>query len=227
MAKAPVSGEVKTRLCPPLAPHEASQLYGCFLEDTIEKAQSMPSTETVVYYAPSEAEGLFRSLVGTAAKCIPQPGGDVGERMSECFSRLCSPGRQVVIIGTDCPTLPESFIEQSLKVLECGAADLVLGPCSDGGYCLIGMNSHNPRLFEGVSWSTPAVLDQTLSRAADLRLRVSMLPEWYDVDTKEDLPRLVADLLNQRESEAPLANRTTHYLKDLLFAHPDLCNHMP
>ena len=35
MAKAPASGQVKTRLCPPLSLDEAARLYQCFLESKI------------------------------------------------------------------------------------------------------------------------------------------------------------------------------------------------
>jgi dihydroorotase-like cyclic amidohydrolase len=72
--------------------------------------------------------------------------------------------------------------------------DLVLGPTDDGGYYLIGLRAPCPALFEGMPWSTSAVLSRTLDRAQRLGLRVACLPAWFDVDTKADLERLAAEL---------------------------------
>jgi glycosyltransferase A (GT-A) superfamily protein (DUF2064 family) len=39
-AKAPIPGEVKTRLCPPLTPDEAATLHGSFVLDMLEQPNS-------------------------------------------------------------------------------------------------------------------------------------------------------------------------------------------
>jgi uncharacterized protein len=72
--------------------------------------------------------------------------------------------------------------------------DLVLGPSEDGGYYPIGLRRINRALFEDMPWSAPTVLEETLRRARDLRLRVVQLAPWYDVDTRADLARLMSEL---------------------------------
>ena len=39
-AKAPIPGQVKTRLCPPLTPDEAATLHGSFVLDTLERTKT-------------------------------------------------------------------------------------------------------------------------------------------------------------------------------------------
>jgi glycosyltransferase A (GT-A) superfamily protein (DUF2064 family) len=65
--------------------------------------------------------------------------------------------------------------------------DLVIGPCSDGGYYLIGMKKTHVELFRGISWSTDKVLEQTLTIAGEQQLSVSSLLTLRDIDTGDDL----------------------------------------
>ena len=73
-----------------------------------------------------------------------------------------------------------------------GAVDVVVGPCEDGGYYLIGLRAPAPALFADMPWSTAAVTEETLARARRLGLRLRLLPSWFDVDRGEDLARLRA-----------------------------------
>jgi glycosyltransferase A (GT-A) superfamily protein (DUF2064 family) len=97
-----------------------------------------------------------------------------------------------VVIGADSPDLPPDLLRAAFDALHPGpdAADVVLGPATDGGYYLIGLRWKEPRLFTDIAWSTPQVLAQTQERADSLGLRVHLLPEWPDIDTPDDLERL-------------------------------------
>ena len=53
-------------------------------------------------------------------------------------------------------------------------ADVVLGPCDDGGYYLIGLKQPTPRLLHEVRMSTPNVLADTLAIAAEEGLTVEL-----------------------------------------------------
>ncbi len=75
-----------------------------------------------------------------------------------------------------------------------GRCDVVLGPCEDGGYYLIGLRSPQPELFEGIPWSTDAVFSMTLAKASRRGLSVRVLPRWFDVDRETDLRRLHAEM---------------------------------
>ena len=98
--------------------------------------------------------------------------------------RACDDGIRV-LVGTDIPALRASYVERALAALR--IAEVVVGPTEDGGYCLIGMNSPRPELFEGIAWGTAEVLTSTLRAAGSLRVEV--LEEIWDLDDVEDLTR--------------------------------------
>jgi hypothetical protein len=104
-------------------------------------------------------------------------------------------------MDSDSPTLPADYVRQAFTALE--AADVVLGPCEDGGYYLIGLNRPAPRLLREVPMSTPDVMRDTLAIADRDKLNVALLPTWYDVDTAQELERLKAELYRSRNGLAP------------------------
>jgi rSAM/selenodomain-associated transferase 1 len=200
-AKQPAAGRTKTRLCPPLSHAAAAELYACFLRDILALARQVPATSRVIVYQPEEAAGYFAALAPDFA-LLPQQGADLGERMDRCFTTVLDAGPgAAVLIGSDLPTLPVSYVNQSFALL--GEYDLVLGPSDDGGYYLIGMRRPHPHLLRDVTMSTPTVLRDTLAIAAELALRVALLPRWYDVDTPADLARLRAELAVAPATVAP------------------------
>lgn len=105
-------------------------------------------------------------------------------------------------MDSDSPTLPVAFLEQAFRALDDPAVDVVLGPCDDGGYYLIGLRAPCPALFRGIVMSTSTVAAETLERARARGLRVACLPSWYDVDTPEDLERLIQELHARPDDQA-------------------------
>lgn len=193
MAKAPVPNEVKTRLIPALSPEEASDLYHCFLLDKITQVKSIREARHFVAYTPFISESFFRSIMPPGFSLINQVGGDLGERLANVSKNLFNQGAEkVVILDSDTPNLPTDHILEGLLRLD--NVDVTLGPCEDGGYYLIGMRSCIPELFRGIPWSTSEVAEMTMKKAKALGLTVSLLPEWYDVDTMIDLERLKRDM---------------------------------
>lgn len=191
MVKQPVAGGVKTRLCPPLTPEQAAELYRCFLLDKMAQVRRLPAAAACLAYTPREAEGFFRDLADQTFSLIQQEGTDLGERLDRLSERLLAAGHPgVVIIDSDTPSLPDDFLAEAVACLDNGGMDAVLGPAEDGGYYLVGLRCPAPTLFQGVAWSTEAVLRQTLAKAAAAGLTVHLLPPWFDVDTGKDLERL-------------------------------------
>ncbi|HEY8369446.1 MAG TPA: TIGR04282 family arsenosugar biosynthesis glycosyltransferase [Thermodesulfobacteriota bacterium] len=189
MAKAPRPGQVKTRLVPPLTPEQAADLYRCCLLDTLDTLRRVRGAEPVVAYAPADASGDMAQLAPDLPR-LPQGEGDLGARMLRVVDALLEQGFEAaVLVGGDAPTLPAAYVEQAAAHLADGA-DLVLGPADDGGYYLIGLCARRPFLFEGMPWSTGAVLAETRRRADASGLRTALLPAWFDVDTAADLERL-------------------------------------
>jgi rSAM/selenodomain-associated transferase 1 len=195
-AKAPIPGQVKTRLCPPLTPDEAATVHGSFVLDTLERTKAAVSkfhlpVDRYLACAPSSALAFFRIMEERqAVRLLDQEGDDLGARMDEVFHTLFSRGYgRVIIAGTDVPSLPLETYHQAVQLLD--RYDAILGPALDGGYYLIGLKKVAPPLFRDIPWSTDRVLALTNEKAAMLGLSVGVLPEWRDVDTIDDLNILI------------------------------------
>ena len=198
MGRAPVPGRVKTRLCPPLDPEQAAGFYECVLRDVLHELAPSAAWDTWVAYA-ERSRDYFQELPEHGIALLPQRGASLGERMHAVFVDLCHVGyRQVVLVGSDIPTLKAASVRKACDFLQQGRSDVVLGPADDGGYYLIGLGRPEERLFSGIAWSTASVLEQTLARARELELRVGTVAGTYDVDVAADLERLLQDFERSR-----------------------------
>jgi len=188
VAKAPVPGKVKTRLIPHLTSEEAADLYRCFLEDRIIAMNSLRGVDLAIAYTPSDARDMFTSFSRNEFSLFSQKGKDLGERLNSIFEDKLADGYDAVsIIDSDSPDLPASTVQESFKRLLSNQTDVVLGPCLDGGYYLVGMRKPHPQLFYNIPWSTETVLANTLETAKKMRFKTNLLPWWNDLDTFEDL----------------------------------------
>lgn len=196
-AKYPSPGGVKTRLSPPLSPDDAADLYRAFLLDAIWDYRTLPSPiETVIYLGSGADIPAMESLLA-AADCTgveirPQQGAGLGERLEHALTEAFNEGiSRACVVGTDHPTLPLRLLLQGFVGLR--AASAVIGPATDGGYYLIGMNRMIPELLRGMPYSTRRLLEQTV-RAAELHgIPLIQLQSWYDVDDAPSLAQLLAD----------------------------------
>lgn len=214
-AKAPIAGQVKTRLCPPLTHEQAADLFSCFLLDTVERMCSLATVQVFLAITPADSELLFRQLIPFPVRYLPQRGDSLGEREINVLTDMLSKGfSRAVIIGSDIPTLPVTHIQEAFTRLEDAKSDAVFGPSTDGGYYLVGAREVHRPLFENIAWSTSQVLEQTLEQARLHRLTVELVPSWYDVDTVEDLQPLVADARQKRDRADDLP-RTRELLRQL------------
>jgi rSAM/selenodomain-associated transferase 1 len=195
VAKKPEPGRTKTRLSPPLDGRQAAELYHRFLLDTLELMQQVEGAQPILAYTPDEAERFFRELAPGGFELVPQVGADLGERLHNVLAECLRGGYdQAVVMDSDSPTLPAGVLRQAFDELEDPGVDVVLGPCEDGGYYLIGLKRPCAALFEGIPMSTPRVAAETLQRAQEQGLRVAQLPCWYDVDLYADIERLHQEL---------------------------------
>jgi len=190
-AKAPVPGQVKTRLCPPLTPDEAASLHGSFVLDALERSRGIANLDRFLACTPSADHVFFRIMEERqGVRLMSQVGDDLGARMTHAMTAAFSQGyRSVLMVGTDLPTLPPGAYSQAVALL--ARHDLVLGPALDGGYYLVGLTRPLPDLFVGIPWSTDQVLALTRQKADSLGLKTGLLPAHRDVDTIEDLRALI------------------------------------
>jgi len=187
MAKAPVPGRVKTRLCPPLAPAEAARLSACMLGDAAEEISSVGRIARYLFLDRPVAANAMRGAPFSSFERFPQRGKDLGEKMWDAAATAFRCGaRRVVIVGADCPSLSAGTVRRAFLELSSGAS-VVFGPSVDGGYYLVGLSSPDERLFLGFRWSTAEVLRNAAARCRILSAPFSFLPPGLDVDTGEDL----------------------------------------
>jgi uncharacterized protein len=116
-----------------------------------------------------------------------------------------------VVLNSDSPTLPTAFLVETADVLARPGERAVLGPSSDGGYHLLGLQTAHRRLFEDIAWSSERVAGETLERARDIGLDVHMLPVWYDVDDIEGLRRLAGEVYRPRSAKSDVDAHEPHH----------------
>lgn len=216
MAKHPVPGQTKTRLARSIGIEAAAELSTAFLEDLLDRLGDVGDRRVLATWPDDpEACRFFRHQAGDRFELWPQPSGSLGDRLQAVFTdHLEHTGDRVVVIGSDSPTLPSDLVKRAFEVLQVHPA--VLGPAVDGGYYLIGQQQTIPGLFTGIEWSTPRVLTQTLTRLEAADVSAALLPEWYDVDSLEDLKRLANELrFSEDRDTCSLAPRTRQALASL------------
>ena len=198
MAKAPLAGEVKTRLVPPLTAREAAALNVCFLRDmaaNIERVSESAAASGLVVYTPAGSESAFDGVLPRGFELLAQRGASLGERLCNATDDLLRQGYGAVcLINSDSPTLPRSILIRAVESLRADGDRVVLGAAEDGGYYLIGLKHAHRNLFDRIAWSTSEVFTCTRERAAEIDLPVELLPPWYDVDDAETLDRLCQEL---------------------------------
>jgi rSAM/selenodomain-associated transferase 1 len=190
--KLPTPGRVKTRLAAGVGDREAVMIYTELVRRTLA---ALPDEGSSVWLfgEPAARLGEIESWVDSLgifawqarAKMIPQPGGDLGDRLSMAFERAFAESfEQVLAVGTDCPQLTRAHFQDAWERLN--ETDAVVGPAVDGGYYLIGLRSPAPELFSEIPWSSPVTLEATLRAAESAGLTVSRLETLRDVDSIDD-----------------------------------------
>lgn len=177
-----VPGKVKTRLAKTLGNEEALKIYIQLLGLTKREVLQLPVNREVWYAWSVEKDDLWDE--GEFKKRV-QIEGDLGEKMSNAFKTSFKEGlEKVIVIGSDCPTLTSSIIEEAFSKLD--ENDVVIGPSKDGGYYLIGMSSFCPEVLTDIAWSTEEVMNQTERRAKDHNLSLAKLEPLNDIDNETD-----------------------------------------
>ena len=194
--KTPIAGFSKTRLSPPLLPHECATLSACFIRDlaaTIGEVARDGSATGYAVYTPAGSEAALRALLPPEFRLLLQHEGDFGTRLVAATRELLEAGHAgAMLVNADSPTLPPAILRAAVDATWRGG--VVLSPALDGGYTLIGLSQLHERLFADIPWSTSGVHQATVERAAEIGVPVVSVPGWYDVDDTDSLGLLQSEL---------------------------------
>jgi len=183
MTKAPVSGQVKTRLMTHYTADEAAAIYRAMATVVIERAQCLFCD---IWLAADDPQHAFFQTFSLPVRA--QGGGDLGWRMTRLMQehfRQCA--KPVLFLGCDSPHMPDVRLHQAVSQLL--DHDVVIGPVEDGGYDLIALRDCHAGMFADIPWSTADVLERTRRQARALDLHYCELNCGFDIDTPEDLLR--------------------------------------
>ncbi|MCA9673365.1 MAG: TIGR04282 family arsenosugar biosynthesis glycosyltransferase [Myxococcales bacterium] len=187
-----MAGAAKTRLIPALGAEGAAAAHRALAERALATALAWADVagddnRQVSVWFTGGSEDEVRAWLGEHPRLSfrAQPAGDLGARMAAVFAEAAAAeGERAVIIGTDCPALAPRHIEEAFDA----GATVVLGPCTDGGYYLIGAHEPPPAIFADMPWGTDQVLALTVERARAAGVTITLLSEALDdVDRPQDL----------------------------------------
>jgi hypothetical protein len=199
--KAPVPGQVKTRLIPELTAEQAAALHIELSTKTLQRAVLSNLCPVQLWCTPTTDHGFFTASKAAYPLTLKQQqGADLGVRMHHAFCSALAGYSHALLLGCDCPSINGQDLEEALTALN-RENEVVLAPAEDGGYVLIGLNRPHQELFDNMPWGTERVLDQTRNRIERHKLRHHELAEQWDLDTLEDLKRYQALALSGISSD--------------------------
>jgi rSAM/selenodomain-associated transferase 1 len=191
VAKAPVPGLVKTRLCPPATAAQAADIAAAALLDTIEAVRATPGVTRVLAYAGrlSDAKRASEIRAGLAGwRVLPQRGSDLAERLVHAVADAAAhePGEPVLLIGMDTPQVHPALLTAAAHELR--HVDAVLGPAVDGGWWALGLRDPaHAEALRKIPTSTSSTGRLTWKALSRRQLRVAGINVLSDVDTWADV----------------------------------------
>lgn len=185
VVKAPIPGLVKSRLATKVGNDRAAEIYRKLVMEEVKVLRDAKIPLTILYH-PRGMETAVREMVGDGLVIKPQRGSDLGERLQNGFLDLFENGPdRVIALSSDVPELTEDIVLDAFGSLKDN--DAVIGPCTDGGYYLIGFSTltFRPEALTNVNMGTERTASETLEVLKGSK--VHLLPTLSDIDTIEDL----------------------------------------
>lgn len=186
-ARAPIPGRCKRRLIPAIGRDGAAHLHASLVDQTLSRVQATSNVTAALWCTPSTEDAFLQSCAerhGIALKA--QSGRDLGARMQYAFETTLRTAPWAIILGTDCPALKTSDVQQAVDAMRNGA-DAVAGPAFDGGYYLLGLRRTSASLFRELPWGTEKVWEITRRNLEILGWSCTTTTWHHDLDRPEDL----------------------------------------
>jgi len=188
LAKAPVLGRVKTRLMPVYSAEQAAEIHKQMVEAVLRKTSLVFND---IWLAVDDVDHLFfqkMKINHTFTLCF-QGHGDLGDRLKHLMKLSFeeNKAKSIIFIGSDSPHVPITRYQQAVNTLL--ETDIVVGPVEDGGYDLIALKQPFESVFEGITWGSESVLQQTFAACEHHKKAVATLDVSFDIDRADDLMR--------------------------------------
>ena len=187
--KAPIAGQVKTRLTPELTTKQATIVHQHLSKRIIKQLSDFKICPLQLWCSPNETHPFFQKLkLDYDLSLKTQSAENLGLRMFKAINSGLNDYHQVLLIGCDCPSFNKQDFINAIDALKQGV-DVVIAPTEDGGYSLIGLNQSQINLFENMTWGHSEVLKATLTKIKQQQLSYYLLKQQWDIDTAEDWTR--------------------------------------
>jgi rSAM/selenodomain-associated transferase 1 len=194
LAKTPVPGRVKTRLCPPWTPEQAAAIAAAAIADTVEVLAATPAVARTLV-----VDGALPAPPGWGRR--EQRGAGLGPRLAAAYADTARPGVATLLVGMDTPQLRVADLVAAAAALE--GADAVLGPAQDGGWWALALRDPAAaEVLAGVPMSTPDTCALTRAALRACGLRVATAATLRDVDTAADAAAVAAEAPDGRFARA-------------------------
>jgi len=188
-AKAPVDGEVNTRLIPDIGVRAATQLQDDLIHHRLTMLTQQNSWDVRLLCSPDkQADYFVQCNQQYPLSLYAQSGDDLGERMLNGVVQALQCYKHCIVIGTDAPMLDAELINNAIQQLRSGT-EVVFVPAEDGGYVLLGMKQRYSFLFQGIDWGSEKVMQQSRDRLHENNIAFKELPTCWDIDTLKDYQR--------------------------------------
>ncbi|MGH3828861.1 MAG: TIGR04282 family arsenosugar biosynthesis glycosyltransferase [Pseudonocardiaceae bacterium] len=204
LAKAPVPGHVKTRLCPPATSAQAARIAAAAFLDTLDAVLAVPDVTPVVALTGDLTRAVDAAALTTRLRSVtvlPQRGLTLGQRIAAAYADAAEvvEQRPVLQLGMDTPQVDATLLGKCLDLLDADGVDAALGLATDGGWWGLGLR--RPELAEliaDIPTSRPDTGARTLAALRASGARVVALPELSDVDTWRDATSVATEVPDGR-----------------------------
>jgi rSAM/selenodomain-associated transferase 1 len=188
-ARAPVAGEVKTRLVASLGAEGAARLHARLVRHALACASAAGVGRVELWCAPDASHPFFaRCAAEFGASLRAQHGADLGSRMAHAFRAALGDNAALVLIGSDCPALTPQALRAAAAAL--ATHEAAIAPAEDGGYVLVALSRPDPGIFSDIAWGGSGVMAETRARLERAGIRWKELETLWDIDRPEDYARL-------------------------------------
>lgn len=193
-AKAPVAGEVNTRLIPDIGVQTATDLQYQLIQQRLSSLHAAKLCQVRLMCAPDVQHEVFlQCRQQYSVELMGQQGRDLGQRLLNGISNALERFKYCIVLGTDAPALEVSVIRQAIEVLH-NNTPVVFVPAEDGGYVLLGLDRPRPFLFQGISWGSPLVMQQSRNKLVEKNIAYKELSTCWDIDRLEDYQRYLKSI---------------------------------